>query len=82
MIRGIVFPTRDVALVQGRGQLGFDIKVEEFAVHRPVDDPWRVKPVMAQRGDESLRVPVAEGGVIDQPPPAVHAQHADKTGVH
>ena len=78
MIRGIVFPTRDVALVQGRGQLGFDIKVEEFAVHRPVDDPGRVKLVMAQRGDggpapdliRGLPVPVAEAGVIHQPHPA------------
>ena len=66
MIRGIIFPTQDIAPVQGRGQLGFDIEVEEFAVYRPVDDPWRVKPVMAQGGDEGLRVPVAEGGVIDQ----------------
>ena len=56
--------------MQGRGQLGFDIKVEEFAVYWPVDDPGRVKPVMAQRGDESLGLPVAEGGVVDQTRPA------------
>ena len=60
----------DIALVQGQGRLGFDIKVEEFAVHRPADHPGRVQPVMAQRGDESLRLPVTEGGVIDQTHPA------------
>ena len=65
-IRGIVFPTTDVALVQGRGQLGFDIKVEEFAVQRPTDHPRRVQSVMAQGSDEGLSVPVAEGGVIHQ----------------
>ena len=52
MIRGIVFPTQDVALVQGRGQLGFDMKVEEFPVHRPIEHPRRIQPVMAQGGDE------------------------------
>ena len=52
MIRGIIFPTQDVALVQGRGELGFDIKVKEFPVYRPVDDPGCIQPVMAQRGDE------------------------------
>ena len=64
--------------MQGRGQLGFDIKVEEFAVHRPVDDLWRVKPVMAQRGDggpapdliRGLSLPLAEAGVIHAPRPA------------
>ena len=70
MIRGIIFPTQDVALVQGRGQLGFDIKVEEFAVHRPAYDPGRVQPVMAQGGDEGLGLPVAKASVIDQTRPA------------
>ena len=78
MIRGIIFPTQDGALVQGRGRLGFDMAVKEFAVYRTVDDPRRVQPVMAQRGDEGpapdvirgLPVPVAEAGVIHQPHPA------------
>ena len=69
MIRGIIFPTHDIAFVQGRGQLGFDVEVEEFAVYRPTDDPGRVQPVMAQRGDEGLGLPVAEGGVTYQTRP-------------
>ena len=35
-----------VALLQGRGQLGFDAEVEEFPVYRPSDAPGRVEPVM------------------------------------
>ena len=46
MIRGIISRRKDVALLQGRGQLGFDIKVEEFPIYRPADDPGRVQPVM------------------------------------
>ena len=65
-IRGIVFPTNDVSLVQGRDKLGLDVEVEEFVVHRAVDHPGRVQPVMAQGGDEGLRLPVAEGGVVHQ----------------
>ena len=70
MIRGIIFPTQVIALVQGRGQLGFDVAVEDFAIDRPADDPGRVQPVVAQRGDEGLGSPVAEGGVVDQMRPA------------
>ena len=56
--------------MQGRGQLGFDIEVEEFAVYRATDHPGRVKPVMAQGGNECLGLPVAEGGMVDQTRPA------------
>ena len=53
-IRGIVFPTKDVTLMQGRGQLGLDIAVEDLAVHRPVEHPRRVQAIMAQCRDEGL----------------------------
>jgi len=69
-VGGEVVQDHDIALVQGRGQLGFDIKVEEFAVYWPTNDPRRVQPVMAQRRDESLSLPVAEGGMIHQTRPA------------
>ena len=69
-VGGEVVEDYDVALVQGRGQLGFDIEVEEFPVHRPADHPGRVQPVMAQGGDEGLRLPVAKRGVIHEPRPA------------
>ena len=59
-----------VAFVQGRGQLGFDVEIEEFPVDRPADNPGRVEPVMAQGSDESLGVPVSERDMIDQTCPA------------
>ena len=57
MIWVIIFPTQVIAFVQGRGQSGFDVKVVELAVCRPVNNPRRVQPVMAQSGNEGLRVP-------------------------
>ena len=69
-VGGEVVEDHDIALLQGRGQLGFDIEVEEFAVYWPTNDPGRVQPVMAQGGDEGLGLPVSEGGVIDQTRPA------------
>lgn len=65
-VGGQVVQYHHVALVQGRGQSGFDVEVEEFPVHRPADHPRRIQPVMAQSRDEGLSVPVAEGGVIHQ----------------
>ena len=69
-----------VAAAQGRDQLGFDVAVEEFAVDPSpwslgpvafpwldVDDPGRVEAVVAQGSDEGPGVPVAEGGMTDQP---------------
>jgi hypothetical protein len=70
-VRGEVVQDDNVALVLGRGQLRFNIKVEEFPIYRPADHPRRVQPVMAQGGDEGLSVPVAEWGVIDQTRPAL-----------
>ena len=64
-VRGEVVQYHDVPLVQGRGQLGFDLEVEEFAVDRAADDPRRVQPVVAQRSNEGLGLPVTEGGMIE-----------------
>ena len=69
-VGGEVVQYHHVALLQGRGQLGLDIEVEEFPVHCPTDHPGRVQPIMAQGGDEGLGLPVAKGRVIDQTRPA------------
>ncbi|WP_199260697.1 hypothetical protein [Paracoccus binzhouensis] len=50
--------------------LGLDIEVEHLAVHRAVDNPGCIQPVMAQRGDEGLGIPVAEGRMVDQTRPS------------
>ena len=34
-MRGIIFPTQVIAFVQGWGQSGFNIAVEELAIYRP-----------------------------------------------
>ena len=67
MIRGIIFPTQDVALAQGGDQQLFDISAESRAIDWPVDHPRGGDRVMAQGGDEGHSVPVPEGGLADQP---------------
>ena len=69
-VGGEVVQNDDITLVQGRGQLGFDIEVEEFPVDWPADDPGRIQAIMAQAGNEGLGLPVAEGGMTDQTRPA------------
>ena len=74
MIRGIIFPTQDVALAQRRDQDVLDIGSEYLAVDRPVYDPRGGDCIMAQGGDEEpapdlIRghgVPVPERGLADQ----------------
>lgn len=55
---------------QGRHQLGFDIEVEHFPIHRAVDHPRSIEAVMAQGTDEGLGAPMPERRVIDQALPA------------
>jgi len=70
----------NIALVQRRHQLGGNIEVEHLAVHRSVDDAGRIQPVVAQRADEGLRTPVAEGvqrvGIVVVPPALCGQQHS------
>lgn len=55
-----------IAGLQGRGQLGLDIKLEQLSIHRTLDHPWRIQTVVAQGGDKGLGVPVAEGRMVDK----------------
>jgi hypothetical protein len=50
----------DIALFEGRRELGLDIGLEDAAVHRSVDDEGRGEAVAAQAGDEGLCLPMAE----------------------
>lgn len=65
---GQVVEDDDMAGLQRRRELGFDIEIEHLAVHRPVDDPRCVQPVMAQGADEGLAAPMPKRCVIDQAP--------------
>jgi len=60
-VAGQVVKDDDVAGVQARGQLGFDVAREHLGIDRAVDDPGRVEPVVSGRGDEGLGSPVAKG---------------------
>ena len=60
----------DIALVQCRRELRLDVEVEHLTIHGALEDPGRVKPVVAQRGDKCLRVPMAMRRVVDQAFPA------------
>jgi hypothetical protein len=42
------------------------MKVKEFPVHCPTDQPRRVQSFVAQGSDEGLGLPMAKGGVIDR----------------
>ena len=57
----------DVAGLERRHQELLDIGQEAFAVDRPVDHARGVDAVVAQRGEEGQRPPVAMRGFGDQP---------------
>ena len=63
MIRGIIFPTQDVARVQGRDQHLLDIGAEYLRIDRAVENPGRVDAVVAQGGEEGHGIPVPERGL-------------------
>ncbi len=59
-MEGHIVHDHHVAFRQGRGQLGFDIDLEDVPVHGRVDDPGCHQAVTAQTGDEGLCFPVAK----------------------
>jgi hypothetical protein len=64
---GQVVEDDDVAGLESRGQLGFDVSLEDAPIHRRVDDEWRGERVATQAGDEGLRLPMAERGLGETP---------------
>jgi len=48
-----------IALVEGRGQLGFDVGLEYIGCHGTVDDPGRGQAVVAQCRDKGEGLPVS-----------------------
>ena len=64
---GEIVEDNDVALLEGRGQLGLDISFEDFAVHWRIDDKGRREAFRCQGGYEGLRLPVTEGCLGMQP---------------
>jgi hypothetical protein len=70
----------DIARREGRGENRLDVEEESLAVDRPIDhSPKHINPLMAERGDQSLGLPMAVGRIGLQPsslyPPAAHRHH-------
>ena len=64
---GQVVQDDDVARLEGRSQLGFDVSLEDAPIHRRVDDEGRGERAAAQAGDEGLRLPMSERGLGKKP---------------
>ena len=56
-----------IALLQNGGKLGFNIGVEDDAVHWCVDHPWCNKTSAFEASDQGLGAPVAKGCLGKQP---------------
>ena len=67
LVGGEIVEDDDIALCQRRGELGFDIGLEDAPVHRRVDDERGGEPVAAQAGDEGLGLPMSERRLGAQP---------------
>jgi len=64
---GQIVQDDEVAGLEGRGQLGFDVSLEDAPIHRRIDDEWRGERATAQAGDEGLRLPMAERDLGKKP---------------
>jgi len=60
-VAGEIVEDNDVAGLEGRGELGFDIGLKGCSVHGAVDDPWRSQSVTSQGSDKGLCFPVTKG---------------------
>ena len=68
-VRGQVVRDHDIAGLQTRRELSFDIGIERRPVHRPVQHPGGGQFIDVQPGDKCLRAPVTERGICLQPRP-------------
>ena len=69
-VSGEVVEDDHIAFLEGWGQLGFNIGVEERPVHRSIDDPGSRQPEAAQARNERLGSPCSKGRRSFQPCPA------------
>jgi len=60
LVKADIVKDDDIALRQGRSELGFDPGFEDQPVHRCIDDKWRGQAVAPQSGNEGLGSPFAE----------------------
>jgi hypothetical protein len=78
-VGGQIVRDDDVAWLEGRGQLGFDVSLEDGSIHGRVDHERRGQSVAAQAGDEGLSLPMSERRLGEKPAPlgtaAAQARH-------
>jgi hypothetical protein len=67
-VGGEVVADDDIALFEGRGELGLDIGLEDGPVHWGVDHEWRGQSMAAQTSDECLGLPGPERCLGPQAP--------------
>jgi hypothetical protein len=60
---GQVVQDDDIARLEGRSQLGFDVSLEDAPIHWRVNDERRGERVAAQASNEGLRLPMSERGL-------------------
>lgn len=64
---GQIVEDDDITRLEDGGELGFNIGVEDQAVHRRIDDPWSDKAIALEASNQGLGAPVAKGGLGKQP---------------
>jgi hypothetical protein len=65
----------DITRLEDRGELGFNIGVEDHAFHRRIDDPWSDKAIAFEARNQGLGAPVAKGGLGKQSLPFQASSH-------
>lgn len=78
-MRAEIVENDDIAWLQDFDELGFDVDLESLSVDRPVENPWRFDAIVPQGGNEGHGLPMAVGGMGDQPfaarAPATQRRH-------
>jgi hypothetical protein len=64
---GQIIEDDHIARLEDGRELGFNIGVEDHAVHRRVDHPWSNKAIAFEACDQGLGAPMAEGSLGKQP---------------
>src|ERR1700726_2792409 len=79
LVAAKIIQNDDVSWFQGFEKLVSDISLEGLAVDWPIEHPWCVDPVTAQRGQEGHRLPMAMRHMGDEPlaagTPATQRRH-------
>jgi hypothetical protein len=68
-VRREILPEHNIAWLQRRTQDSADPTAKDVPIDGPVDDPWRVEPLKAQRREQRIMAPLIVWDMIDHPLP-------------